>query len=182
LLQLVPGIRRRAPAFHRWSGRIFAVVAYLMAIGGLWLTWGRGTYLSPVSAFAISLDAVLIVVFVTLAWRHALAGRFAVHRRWALRAFMAVNGVWFLRIGIMAWVILNQGPVGMTEQLSGPADIFLIFGCYLIPLGVLELYLRAQSSRRAVAKWFASGVVVAMTGMTALGVFGTFMFMWGPHL
>ena len=37
LLQLVPAIRRRAPWFHRWNGRLFFIIAYIMALGGLWL-------------------------------------------------------------------------------------------------------------------------------------------------
>ena len=182
LLQLIPAVRNRFPAVHRWSGRTFMVLAWAMAIGGLWLVWGRGTYLSVVSAIAISIDAVLILLFTAMAWRSVRNGRLAEHRRWALRAFMVVNGVWFLRIGIMAWVILNQGPVGMTDTLSGPADIALVFGSFLVPLAVLELYLAAQRSRSAAFRRSTSAVILLMTAVTALGVFGTVRFMWGPYL
>ncbi len=182
LIQLVPQVRQWAPGLHRWNGRIFLVVAFGMAIGGLWLTWGRGTYLSVISAIAITGDAILILLFGAMAWRRAAARRIDEHRRWALRTFMVVSGVWFLRVGLMAWLILNQGPVGMTRYLSGPADILIIFGSYLIPLAMLEIYFAAQRSERAVPKVLASVSVLAMTGVMAVGIFGTVTLLWGPYL
>jgi len=182
LLQLVPMIRQRYPSFHRWTGRVFIALAWVMAIGGLWMVWIRGTYLSVASAIAISLNALLILAFTALALRAALAGRIAEHRRWALRGFMMVSGVWFLRVGIMAWIILNQGPVGMTDSLSGPADIALVFASVLVPLAVLEIYLAAQRSRQPSHKIAASALVLAMTALMAIGVFGTIRFMWGPYI
>ncbi|MEM9759571.1 MAG: DUF2306 domain-containing protein [Pseudomonadota bacterium] len=182
LLQLIPALRRSLPAAHRISGRVFAVSACVLAISGLWLTWVRGTQLSLVSGVAISLDALLILIFVALAWRCALQKRFAEHRRWALRSFMVANGVWFLRVGIMAWVLLNQGPRGMNETLSGPADIVLVFGSYLIPLAILELYFLAQSAGSRRLTVFTSGTVAVGCVITLVGVFGTVAFMWGPYL
>ena len=182
LMQLVPAIRRRAPALHRWSGRIFLSMAVLTAVSGIWLTLARGTYLSVVSAVAILLDAVLILAFAALAWRAALKRRFAEHRVWALRTFMVVSGVWFLRVGLMGWVLLNQGPVGMNKTMSGPANVVLAFGCYLIPLAVLELYLVADRSPRSGLKLLAAGVILLAALFTAVGVFGTTMLMWAPYV
>jgi len=182
LLQLVPTLRQRFPSFHRWTGRMFIVLSWILAIGGLWLVWIRGTYLSTASAIAISLNAVLILGFTAMALRAARAGRIAEHRRWALRGFIMVSGVWFLRVGIMAWIILNQGPVGMTKSLSGPADIALVFASFLVPLAMLEIYLEAQRSHNAFHKLAASALVLTMTGLMAIGIFGTIRFMWGPYL
>ncbi len=182
LLQLVPQIRNRFRTFHRWNGRVFIAIAGFMAIGGLWLTWGRGTQLSSVSAIAISVNALLILLFAGLALRYAMARQIETHRRWAMRTFMVVNGVWFLRVGIMAWVLINQGPRGMNQTLSGPADIALVFGCYLIPLAMLELYFRAQQSAANSLKILVGSAVLLMTGVMAIGIFGTVAFMWGPYL
>lgn len=182
LMQLWPALRQRFPRLHRWTGRAFLVVAVFMALSGAWLTLVRGTWLSEVSAVAILGDAVLILVFAALAWRRALQRRFEAHRVWAMRAFMAVSGVWFLRVGLMAWIILCQGPVGMTKTLSGPADIVLVFGSYLIPLAVLELYLAAGRSRRTAPKVTAAVLMGLAALYTAVGVFGTVAFMWAPYL
>ena len=182
LMQLVPAIRRAFPALHRWSGRTFLVVAGFMALSGFWLTLVRGTSLSDVSSAAIVIDGLLILIFGALAWRHAVKRRFEQHRVWAMRTFMAVSGVWFLRIGIMGWVLVNQGPVGMSGTLSGPADIVLVFGSYLIPLGLLELYFRAGRSAHAAPKLLTAALVLFAAAFTAIGVFGTIALMWGPYL
>ncbi len=182
LMQLTPPLRRAFPTLHRWTGRTFLVIACLMALSGFWLTLVRGTSLSAVSSVAIVIDGLLILLFAGLAWRHAVKRRFEQHRMWAMRTFMAVSGVWFLRVGLMGWVLVNQGPVGMSGELSGPADIVLVFGCYLIPLALLELYFRAGRSAHAAPKVLAAALVFGAAIFTAIGVFGTIALMWGPHL
>ncbi len=182
LMQLIPQLRRAQPRLHRWTGRIFLTLASIMALSGIWLTVVRGTFLSEISAAAILLDGVLILIFGTLAWRNAVKRHIDIHRQWAMRTFMVASGVWFLRVGIMGWILINQGPVGMTDTMSGPADIVLNFGCYLIPLALLELYFAAARSRNAVAKLAVAGLVVLATAYTALGVFGAVVLMWMPYL
>ncbi|WP_299175986.1 DUF2306 domain-containing protein [uncultured Brevundimonas sp.] len=182
LMQLIPVLRRRWPGLHRWTGRVFIVIALFMALSGMWLSLVRGTSLSPVSDAALLINAVLILIFAGLAWREALKRRFDQHRRWAMRTFMVVSGVWFLRVGLMGWVVVNRGPVGMNDTLSGPADIVLTFGSYLIPLAVLELYFAAQHSRHGAVRAAMATLLLLASAYTAAGVFGTIAFMWGPYL
>jgi len=182
LMQLIPGLRRRWPSLHRWTGRTFIVIAVFMALSGVWLAVVRGTYLSVVSAVAILINGLLILIFAGLAWRHAIKRRFEQHRRWALRTFMVVSGVWFLRVGLMGWIVVNQGPVGMTKDMSGPTDIVMTFGSYLIPLALLELHGAAERSASGVPKALVAALIVAASAFTAAGVFGTIAFMWLPHL
>jgi len=182
LAQLTPQIRDRARRFHRWNGRVFLLIAYFMAGGGIWLGWVRGTRLSDISAAAVSLNGVLIILFASLAWFYAATRRIDTHRQWAMRTFIAVNGVWFFRVGIMAWIILNQGPAGMNETLSGPADIALSFGSYLAPLAVLEVYFAAGRARTAGPKLAAALLVLIMTALMAVGIFGTITLMWGDYI
>ena len=181
LYQLVPALRQRFPALHRWNGRAFLVTAVIMALGGLWMTWARGSYLSVISGLSVSLNGVLILAFAALAFRFAVARQIDRHRRWAMRTFMVVSGVWFFRVGLMAWVVLNQGPVGMNNTLSGPADIALSFGSYLIPLAGLEIYFAAQDSRSGSIRLAASGLVLCLTAIMAIGIFGATVFMWFPQ-
>lgn len=180
LAQLVPFFRRRAPAFHRWNGRIYISIACFLALGGLWLTWGRGTMLSFVSALPVSLNGVLILLFASLAWRYGWRRQIGAHRRFALRTFVLVSGVWYLRVGLMGWVIINQGPRGMNDTMSGPADLALAFGSYLVPLAIMELYFLAQRTNRTAHMWLALVAVGLGTVFTAIGIFGAAMFMWWP--
>jgi hypothetical protein len=182
LLQLVPVIRKRAPGWHRWIGRIFFSIAVVMAASGLWLTWVRHTYLSVISGIAVSLDGILILACAIMAWRLALRRDFAAHRRWAMRAFMVVNGVWFLRVGMMAWVLLSGGGIGMNDSLSGSADIVIQFGAYLVPLAVLEAYFRAQLSDGRLMKNAGAVLVFASAAITTIGIAGAITFMWWPYM
>ena len=181
LMQLVPAIRAKAPALHRWTGRVFFVTAFVMALGGLWLTWGRPTYLSLTSAVLVSANGLLILAFSVQAWRMAVTRRFDLHRRWALRAYLAVNGVWFLRVALMVWAPLTRG-WGMDRTLSGPADITLQLCAYILPLVVLEAYLRAQDSANPNAKRAVAGLLMGSTGLTGLGGLGAVLILWGPYM
>ena len=92
-LQLVPQIRARATSVHRWNGRLYILTAFLMALGGLWLIWVRGTFLTLYGAAGSTLLAVLIMICASMTLRYALARKIDIHHRWALRTFLLVNGV-----------------------------------------------------------------------------------------
>lgn len=180
LLQLLPWLRRNWPGWHRFAGRTFMTLALAAVASGLYLTWMRDWRLGDVSAIAISLNGVLIVIAVVMAWRLARQRRFAEHRRWAIRAFLLVGGVWTLRLGLMAWYLVNQGPRGNTPQLDGPFDVVWVFGCYLVPLAVAELYFRAE--RAGLTAQRAAGLLMAgCAGLTALGTGAALMMMWLPR-
>jgi hypothetical protein len=180
LLQLVPWLRRRWPGWHRTAGRVFMTLALVGVASGLYMTWLRGSRLGEVSAIAISLNGVLIVLAVAMAWRLARQRRFAEHRRWAIRAFLLVGGVWMLRLGLMGWILVNQGPNGNTAQLDGPFDVAWVFGCYLVPLAVAELYFRAERAGPA-AQRAVAGLLATCAVLTLLGTGAAFAFMWLPH-
>lgn len=180
IMQLVPALRSKFPALHRWNGRLYILTACFMALGGIWMAVVRGSYLSIVSGVATGLNGVLILVFAAFTLRHAMRRNIDTHRRWAMRTFMVVSGVWFFRVAIMAWIVINQGPVGMNATLSGPADIVIAYGSYLIPLAGLELYFAAQRARSATTKRVTSAVVLCLTAVMGVGVFGATMFMWLP--
>jgi hypothetical protein len=99
-----------------------------------------------------------------------------------MRLFMVANGVWFVRVGLMGWIMINQSPRWMNSTMSGPADIIITYGSYLIPLAALELYCAARRSRSAAAKAAASLLVAAATVFTAIGIFGASTFLWFPQL
>ena len=97
---------------------------------------------------------------------------------WALRLFIAVNGVWFFRVGLMLWLIVWQAPVGLDPQtFTGPFLYVLSFAQFLLPLAVLEIYLRARH-RGAL---LALGLVL-LSLATAGGIFGATMMMWLPRM
>ena len=182
-LQLIPQIRARLPAFHRWSGRVYLMAVVTTSIAGLYMLLVHGTVGGLILIIAQSLDALLIIVFAALALQAALQRDFKTHRRWALRLFMVVSAVWFFRIGLMLWLVIHQAPVGFDPNtFSGPFVTFIAFAQYLIPLLVLEWYFRAQDSTSASVKLTAASVLVVLTLVMAVGIFGATMGLWLPHL
>ena len=182
-LQIVSGVRRRFPAFHRWNGRVYVVAAFVMSLGGLMMKAMHGTVGGPSQALAISINAMLIMACAVMAVRHARARRFDLHRRWALRLFLVVSGVWFFRIGLMFWIIVNQGPVGFDpETFRGPALTILAFAQYLVPLLMLELYFRAQASKAPRVRIAMAAGLLASTLVTATGIIAASMILWLPRL
>ncbi|MDB6164813.1 MAG: hypothetical protein JWL98_2245, partial [Xanthomonadaceae bacterium] len=183
LLQLVQRIRQRRPAFHRWNGRVFLLSAVIASVGGLVMVWTRKTGGDLSQHLGISLMALLILGFAAMTLRHAMARRFDLHRRYALRLFLVVSGGWFFRVGLMLWIVANQGPAGFDPKtFTGPFLTFLSFADYLVPLALLELYFRAQQSlqpRTQLAMAGGLGVVtLAMTG----GIAAAAAILWLPHL
>src|SRR5215472_785397 len=140
-LQLVPQIRARAIAVHRWNGRLFMIAAIAAASAGLYLQWVRGTAL-----------------------------------RAPTRLLLVVNGVWFLRVGFRAWMLLTAGAFGAQPFFS-----FWSFGCYLVPLAVYELYRRTRIAAPP-AQYAGAASLVALTLIMAVGEVSAFLRTWRPLL
>jgi uncharacterized membrane protein len=181
-LQLIPPLRKRFPAFHRFVGRTYMSAAVLTSIAGLYLVWTRSVPGGPLAPYAISLDAILIFLFAAIAVRFAMARKIDQHRRWAMRLFMVVSAVWFFRIGMMFWFMATGGVGIDTETFTGPFITFLYFGQMFVPLMFLEIYFRAQDHHATAPKIAATLLVLLATGVTAIGVFAATMGMWLPKL
>ncbi len=182
VLQLSPALRRTVPALHRWNGRLFVATALFAALGGLWLVWVRGSRLGLLNAGATSLNAVLILVFVLLAWRAARARNFTAHADWAMRAFLVVSGVWFLRIGLMAFALVAGGVFGAPRAAVESFFTVWGFGSVLVPLAVHEIYRRARASDSAAVRTAMAAALGALTLLTVVGIAGATMMMWLPPL
>lgn len=181
-IQFIPAIRQRFPAFHRWNGRIYYMVAFLITGAGLYMIFTRGAHGGWFMALGNVVNATLIISFSIAAWRTARQRDFVAHKRWAIRAFLMVSGVWFFRIGYGIW-ILGTGfqMFGAEADLTGPFDRFLSLGHSLVPLLILELYFLARSShsshnlQRGVVALLAACCLLLTVGMVMVA-----MVFWWP--
>jgi tetratricopeptide (TPR) repeat protein len=184
-LQLIPRLRSAFPVFHRWNGRLYILAAFVMGASGLYLTFGPGR-IAPGDASlhtANAISAMLIILFAALALRAALARDFKTHRRWALRLFLVVSGSWFFRIGFFLSFFLHGGPFGFDPTtFSGPLLTFWGFAEYLLPLAVLELYLRAQEQSGALLRVTTATLVFVLTLAMGTGIFAVTMASWVPTI
>jgi hypothetical protein len=175
-LQLIPQIRRAAPAFHRWNGRLYILMAFVTSIAALYMVATRDTFGPDSLEIAVSINALLIMLFGALTLRYGVARQIDVHQRWALRTFMVMSGVWFMRIMYACLAIVTGGNIpGATADMSGPTNLVVNFASYLLPLAVLELYFLAKRSPTTATKLATATIVLLCAVGTGVGAFGTSM-------
>ena len=183
-LQLIPKIRSQALKAHRWSGRVYMLGAFILALGGIYLLVSDRKLVGDLSQhIAIGINAFVIIGCAIMALRHAIKRQIGDHRRWALRLFWAASGVWLFRVGLMAWLIVFQRPVGFDmNTFSGPFLTVLAIAVYVLPVFIVELYLRAREQIGQALRLGASATLTLTALVLALGVIGATMGMWIPRL
>jgi uncharacterized membrane protein len=172
-LQLIPGLRARWPRFHRWNGRVFLSWALALSLSGFYLAWVRDGGPSRLDSLGTSLNGLLIVGFVVAAWTAIRRSDIAAHREWALRLYLVANAQWFLRVGLFAYLPLSR-LAGAPPEATAAFVEFWKFGCFLVPLGLLQLYLHASRRGGALARGLVAAGLVTSTLAMVLGavVFG----------
>lgn len=179
-LQLIPYIRIKFPKFHRWLGRFYMIFVLFGAIGGVYLTWSRPrpSFGSIYQDIAITIEALLIVVFVFLAYKYARKLKIKEHRRWALRLFITASGVWFIRIGYKAWYFIESL---LGFKINNFFD-YWSFGSFLIPLLVLELYLIVKDQKNKTNHLKMSALLFVVTVIMSIGIIIAIKEMWIPRI
>lgn len=183
-LQLIPGLRNKLPAMHRWAGRIYIFAAFTLASSGLYLELsGRKTVGDWSMHAAITVNAFIILVSAWLALYYAIKRKFAIHKRWALRLFWAVNGVFMFRLLVMFWMLANQGPRWVDiDSFTGIPLTVIAICVYIVPVLIVEAYLRALESRKAALKVSVAGSFNVISLVFLIGTFGATMGLWLPHV
>lgn len=179
-LQLLPQIQFNFPKFHRYLGRAYMLFVLFGATGGAFLIWmrPRPSFGSVYQDIAITIEAFLIVLFAVLALRYALARKIQIHKKWALQLFMVASGVWFLRIGYKAWFFV-EALLGF--KLNHSFD-YLSFASFMIPLFVLEFYLKAKDSKNEALNRRVSILIFLLSLYMALGILLAITEMWVPRI
>jgi hypothetical protein len=184
-LQLIPQIRSHFSRFHRWLGRTYVTTAIFVSIGGLIMIWTREGVDVDSRRVSISTQAIYIIGFALLAIRYARARQFEKHRNWALRLFMVVSGVWFFRVLLMFWLLVNGGPVGFDPKtFTGPFLTALSIFTYAIPISliVLEMYFYARKTQNRTFSLVTSVIIFIVTIVMGIGIFAATMGMWLPRI
>ena len=177
-LQLVPGIRRAAPALHRWNGRLYVVASFAVSLAGLEMLWVRGSVGDGWEHVGQSLDGVLIMLFAAVALRQALVRDFRSHARWAMRLYLAVSASLFLRASFVLTVPLGFG----QDATDGPVFTTLSFAQFVVPLAIYDLYWRAREHGGATIQLATASGLVVLTLVLGGGIAGAVVAMFEPEL
>lgn len=182
-LQLIPALRAKLPVLHRWCGRFYMVASLLVSAAGMYLVWSRPRVIGSLAQeIGTTGSGVLIFIFLPLALYFAIKRDFKRHREWALRLFMVVSAVWFLRLMTFGWFMATGGIGIDMETFSGPALYVIHFAQYLVPLAILQLYFWAQRPQNKSHRGKVATLIFFGTACMAVGIFGISAFSWIPRM
>ncbi|MCU0323010.1 MAG: DUF2306 domain-containing protein [Chitinophagaceae bacterium] len=184
-LQFIPSIRKKFKSLHKWIGRIYTFVSILVACAGLYMVWIRESFGDTFMHISISISALYLIVFAIASIRNAMHKNFIAHERWALRLFLIANGGWFFRIGFMAWININGGPVGFdVKTFSGPALWIISATSYSLPISIiiLQMYLYAKKKNNPTLNSALTILLASCIVYIAYGIYSALTMAWIPRL
>lgn len=183
-IQLISQVRAKAPAVHRWIGRIYALAAFLAGVGGLTFIAIKGTVGGMPMTVGFAMYGGLMVIAAVQTVRHAMARSIDVHRAWAVRLFALAIGSWLYRMCYGFWFLLAGGDnPGHTDAFSGWFDYVMDFAFFIPPLIVAEMFVRTRRGQASTLGRVAT--TTAMAGGAAFIALATFFFTlygWGPAI
>jgi hypothetical protein len=135
--------RLSSPKGHRYLGRIQGVlVLFLLAPSGLWMAFRAEA--GPIAVVGFAALALVTGTTVAMGWRTAVQSRFAVHRRWMWRCFLALCSAVVLRLIV--------GLATVTGFQNAWLEPVVAWASWLLPLAVYELSRAVpQFKRRSLA-------------------------------
>ena len=147
-------IRARHRVVHRWTGRVYVSAGLLAGVGGMSFILAHHNGGAPHIAFAIW-GAVMMLSSV-MAFVHARAKRFDLHRAWAIRLFAMVLGSWIFDLEYRAWEDLTGGIGFGKDGQAGLFDYAINYGFFVPNLLVAEFFIRnkhKQINKQRALKW-----------------------------
>ncbi|MFK7994349.1 MAG: DUF2306 domain-containing protein [Granulosicoccus sp.] len=181
-LQLLEGVRRRFPALHRCSGRVYVLACVLAAVGGLVFIMLKGTIGGLMMDIGFAGYGLLMLLAAVQTIRFARRREFKRHRAWALRLFALAVGSWLYRM-YYGFYIGFGGESGHTGDFRGWFDYLMNFWFYLPNLVVVEIILAQYSIFRRPWARLTSGTALLIANVLIL--FASFFFVrdyWGPGI
>lgn len=156
-------IRSRHRAVHRWTGRIYVSAGFLAGTGGMSFILTHGAY-NRAASVAFGIWGAVMMFSAVMAYLHARAKRFDLHRAWAIRLFAVVLGSWLFDIEIRSWTDLTGG-IGIGRGgATGPFDYAILYLFFVPNLLVAEFFIRKKHQRITLPdglKWPALAALMA---------------------
>lgn len=151
-------IRARHRAVHRWTGRVYVTAGFLAGTGGMSFILTHGAY-TRAASIAFGIWGAVLMLSAVMAYIHARAKRFDLHRAWAIRLFAMVLGSWVFDLEFRAWNDLTGG-IGISEsEIPGPFDYAILYLFFVPNLLLAEFFIRNKHKRIALPrklKWPAA--------------------------
>ena len=131
--------RSRRWGWHRWGGRVYVAACVAGGLSALWIA--PDVESGWVATVGFSALAVAWIGATVLGWRHAVGGRFDLHRRWMLRSYALTGAAITLRLQLVVFSAFGLD--------YGDVSAVLGFSCWLPNLVLVEAYLARRRRVRA---------------------------------
>ena len=178
-IQIWLGWTKKGLFWHKLIGKLFFALAMVTGFGGFCYILMEGTTGGIVMSLGFGLYGILVIITAWQTMRYALAKQMKWHEEWATRLFVLAMASWFYRLCYGFWFIITGGSPGHTTNFQGPFDYFMDFAFYMLPLLLLEWYLRKiKDNTKIVNPLLVTGFVLAAATFIVLGFWG----FYGPYL
>ncbi|MES5813840.1 DUF2306 domain-containing protein [Pseudoxanthomonas sp. Soil82] len=136
---------------HRWTGRVYVSAGFLAGAGGMAFIATHGAY-APAASVAFAIWGAVLMLSAVMAYLHARARRYDLHRAWAIRLFAMVLGSWVFDLEIRAWNDLTGGLGVGKGHTFGPFDYAILYLFFVPNLLVAEFFIRNMHRRIALPR------------------------------
>lgn len=181
-LQILPNVRNRFRKFHRINGRVAVTLACVISLAGMYLIIFRGTVGNLTMHLLTSFGGVVILVSSFMSIKAARNKNFSQHKAWAIRLYLAANGVLFFRLFIFAWFTVF-GTFGInTKDFTGITVVSISIASYVFPLLVAEWVSYANRNPKPVIAIPCACLLLAVSAIFLLGLFAISVGRWYPSI
>jgi hypothetical protein len=181
-LQVLPSIRNRFTKFHRINGRIVVSLACLISLAGMYLIVFRGTVGNLLLHSLTAFSGVVILISSFMAIKMARNKNFAKHKVWAIRLYLAANGVLFFRLIMFAWLSVF-GTLGIdTKDFTGITVVGISVASYILPLLIAEWVWYANKHSRPIVAIPCACLLFGISAVFLLGLFAITVGNWYPRV
>jgi hypothetical protein len=170
-LQLMPKIRNSFPKFHKINGYVYLTTVFCLAFSGFYLVWIRDPDPIDLSGIGTTINGFLILAFAYFTVRRAIGKDIASHQQWALRLFLVSNAQWILRVGVFSYMVTGT-LFGTSPAFGDPFFPMWTFGCFVLPLAMLQMYFYAKEKGNNNVKFATSAVLFVLTILMMIGMVG----------
>ena len=130
--QFLPALRRKAPAVHRWFGRLYVLSCLVSGCAALILSQQTHTGLNSQVGFVLL--ATLWLITTLIGWKRARTREFTAHRQWMIRSYALTLAAVTLRFYLPGSQILE-----IPFEIAYP---IISYACWVPNILVAEWFVR----------------------------------------
>ena len=181
-MQMLPSVRNRFRKFHRINGRVVVTLACLISLAGMYLIIFRGTVGNLLMHSLTTFGGLMILISSFMSIKAARNKNFEQHKIWAIRLYLAANGVLFFRLIMFAWLSVF-GTLGINiKDFTGVTVVCISISSYVLPLLIAEWVRYAKYTTNPVTIIFCGVLMLAISAVFLLGLFAISVGNWYPSV